>query len=589
MSYREDIIEKLKKKIDINIPIIFINDYDTVRINSIIKEAVGSDNIIEWNPASYLTDFGTLIPNDLTTDDKNISNEILQDLYHELFSRARMRKYKACKLLVLRDIHGYIDEPPIKSILALIAQRKLYDSGFDLTIILVSPIDNIPEELIPYVSYLEMGFPDDDEIRSIIYRHLYVNRISFEEELMDKTENEIDAYIKKYVDQNCEQEAKEVECLLPNFRGMMPFEIDRMVDMAMSRNGTLEEKDDKMILEHKRELVKKSGVLELMENEINIDEIGGLEKLKDYLRRKAEIRKNSKEAKENGVTLPKGIFLVGMPGCGKSITAQATASMFGELLLKLEMGSLMGSKVGESEKNLRKAIKIAEAAAPCVLWIDEIEKGFSGSKSDENAYLRRMFGYFLSWLQDNKSEVFVIATANNLETLPLELKRKGRFDDMFFIDLPNKKECKAIIELKVKKKLKELYRNRIIDDDLSETFTIKEDGKLVNYVSGGNKTNIHFCGADLEYIVNEAFEEMYIRRKLEEKRRTISNQEERMKIENEINRLCSEITDESLYIIAEKTKCISMASSEDFKKMQNISPMNIKNGDETSPYLSASD
>lgn len=177
-----------------------------------------------------------------------------------------------------------------------------------------------------------------------------------------------------------------------------------------------------------------------------------------------------------------------MPGCGKSLCAKASASLFEAPLLKLDMGSMMGKYVGESEKNLRKAIRIAEAAAPCVLWIDEIEKAFSGVGGENSDVLTRMFGYFLSWMQDKKSSVYVIATANNADKLPPELKRKGRFDEIFCVNLPNKDERKAIFEVHLNKK--PCPKENI---DYSQ---------LVNGTDG-------FNGADIESVVNETVENCF--------------------------------------------------------------------------------
>ena len=238
---------------------------------------------------------------------------------------------------------------------------------------------------------------------------------------------------------------------MPSLKGMTAFEIDRVLDMAMSKNGSLSAEDQEMILLQKKQMVKKSGLLELVDTPERLDDIGGLTALKEYLKKKSDIVKQLAEAQKFGVSVPKGVFIVGMPGCGKSLCAKASAALFDAPLLKLDMGSMMGKYVGESESNLRKAIKIAEAAAPCVLWIDEIEKGFSGVGGN-NDIMTRMFGYFLSWMQDKKSSVYVIATANNADALPPELKRKGRFDEIFCVNLPNEEERKAIFDVHVGKK-----------------------------------------------------------------------------------------------------------------------------------------
>ena len=615
--YREIIIEKLKKMIDINIPIIYINDFDTIRINSIIFDAFQDKDIIsEWNSGVGLTNFWYF--NSASSEELN-PKEILDNLVHELSTRVQSTRV-ARRVFILREIQDYINEAPVKSLLAAIAQRKLYDLDFDLTIIIVSSVVKVPEELLPYVSFLDIEYPNDDEIRNIIYRHVFVNENeAADDDLKDKNESQINEIVKEYILENHKSIIKQVDSLLPNFRGMMPFDIDRMVDMAMSRNGTLGADDYQMVLEHKKQLVKKSGVLELVESQVDIDDIGGLENLKRYIVLKSIIRNNSKDASDNGIAMPKGFFLVGMPGCGKSLSAQVTASVFKEPLLKLDMGTLMGSKVGESEKNLRKAIKIAEAAAPCVLWVDEIEKGFSGSAKDDNAYLRRMFGYFLSWLQDKKSAVFVLATANNLGSLPTEFKRKGRFDDMFFVDLPNKEECMEIFNIKIKKVMcKQLSNKHYKKEDI---FEVSEESDLVKYVADEKKEGHHFCGADIEYVVNKAFE-MIFRKKT--KREIISRlnreindiQNDSLKVRTEMTDLLlkqkqkeldsmqngfdnslNEYQEESivipdtisetfLYEIAKKTKCIGMLSDdENVRKMREDSPAEKK---EKSPYLSAS-
>ena len=197
---------------------------------------------------------------------------------------------------------------------------------------------------------------------------------------------------------------------------------------------------------------------------------------------KAKIIKNIIKARKFGVSTPKGVFIVGMPGCGKSLCAKAASTLFEVPLLKLDMGSMLGKYVGDSESNLRRAIKIAEAAAPCILWIDEIEKGFSGIGGN-NDVMTRMFGYFLSWMQDKDSCVYVIATANNADKLPPELKRKGRFDEIFCVNLPNKDERKAIFDVHLNSRGKKAD----IDD------------ALLNATEG-------FNGADIEAVVCESIE-----------------------------------------------------------------------------------
>lgn len=275
---------------------------------------------------------------------------------------------------------------------------------------------------------------------------------------------------------------------MPSLKGMTSFEIDRMLDVAMSSNGSLSAEDTEMILQQKKAMVKKSGLLELIDTPEKMDGIGGMKALKEYLKNKSKVISDLPKAMEFGVSIPKGVFIVGMPGCGKSLCAKASAALFNSPLLKLDMGSMMGKYVGESESNLRKAIKIAEAAAPCVLWIDEIEKAFSGVGGN-NDIMTRMFGYFLSWMQEKQTSVYVIATANNADNLPPELKRKGRFDEIFCVNLPDKEERKDIFKIHLEKKKKSL------DDASLNSICQITDG---------------FNGADIESVVNEAVEECFL-------------------------------------------------------------------------------
>ena len=448
------VITNFQKMIDVNTPIIYINDYDFVRIDEIIVEIVGNSKVFEWNPATGTTNFKTKESQGLGENDT--LEQFLRDKYTVDVNLKE-------KFLVLKNIQDFIEEPAIKSLLQLIAQRKLYDRDYNTTVIIVSSVLKVPQELEKYVSYLEIPFPEEDEINQLIDEHVEVNCYdNFKDEDRKK--------------------------LMPSLKGMTSFEIDRMLDMAMSSNGSLSAEDTEMILQQKKAMVKKSGLLELIDTPASLNDIGGLDALKDYLRNKSKVITDLPKAQEFGVSIPKGVFIVGMPGCGKSLCAKASAALFNTPLLKLDMGSMMGKYVGESEGNLRKAIKIAEAAAPCVLWIDEIEKAFSGVGGN-NDIMDRMFGYFLSWMQEKTSSVYVIATANNANNLPTELKRKGRFDEIFCVNLPNKEERKKIFEIHIDKKKKNLD-----EATLNSVCQITEG----------------FNGADIESVVNEAVEKCFI-------------------------------------------------------------------------------
>ena len=448
------VITNFQKMIDVNTPIIYINDYDFVRIDEIIVEIVGNSKVFEWNPATGTTNFKTKESQGLGENDT--LEQFLRDKYTVDVNLKE-------KFLVLKDIQDFIEEPAIKSLLQLIAQRKLYDRDYNTTVIIVSSVLKVPQELEKYVSYLDIPIPEEKEINQLIDEHVEVNCYdNFKDEDRKK--------------------------LMPSLKGMTSFEIDRMLDVAMSSNGSLSAEDTEMILQQKKAMVKKSGLLELIDTPEKMDGIGGMKALKEYLKNKSKVISDLPKAMEFGVSIPKGVFIVGMPGCGKSLCAKASAALFNSPLLKLDMGSMMGKYVGESEGNLRKAIKIAEAAAPCVLWIDEIEKAFSGVGGN-NDIMTRMFGYFLSWMQEKQTSVYVIATANNADNLPPELKRKGRFDEIFCVNLPDKEERKDIFKIHLEKKKKSL------DDASLNSICQITDG---------------FNGADIESVVNEAVEECFL-------------------------------------------------------------------------------
>lgn len=362
-------VNNLQKMLDVNIPIIYIDDYDFARIDEIILEACGNNPAIikEWNPATGRTRFDTKEPVEPT----GVSlKQFLSECYAAEFD------FKPTGYIVLREISSFIEDPEVLSLLSHISQRKLYDREYDVSIIISDYGLTIPSQILPYVSMLNIDIPDDDEIDRLIGEHLEENGV----DLRNFDEN----------DRNT---------LMPSLRGLTLFEIDRVLDMALSVNGSLGDEDNELILQQKKAQVKKSGLLELVDVKATLADIGGLERLKDYLESKALIMKNISKAHRNHISTPKGVFIVGMPGCGKSLCAKAAAAQFNCPLLKLDMGSMMGKYVGQSESNLRRAIKIAEGAAPCILWIDEIEKGFSGIGGN-NDIMTRMFGYFLSWLQE---------------------------------------------------------------------------------------------------------------------------------------------------------------------------------------------
>lgn len=503
----------LRKMIDVNTPIIYISDYDYARVDNFISQVIKCP-IEEWNPATNRTTFATKEPKSTKLS--------LAAFLENAYTIEPLEPHE--KFLLLRDVHDLINDPVIKSLLGLIAQRKLYDRMFETSIILVSPILVIPQEIDKYVSVLEVEYPDDAAIVELIYQHIEENRYQYNKETFEKDE---------------------LPKLVESLKGMTAFEIDRMLDMAMSSNGSLSSEDCDMIISHKKQIVKRSGILELIDSPDTIESVGGLAGLIQYLNQKKVVFDKLPEAIQFEINVPKGIFLVGMPGCGKSLSAKATASLFNVPLLKMDLGSMMKKYQGESEADLRRAIKIAEAASPCVFWIDEIEKMFSNVGENGGA-VTRMFGYFLSWLQDKKSPVYVIATANNVERIPPELKRKGRFDEIFCVNLPNKEERKQIFKVHLSKKRGKTKgsNGKIIEVDNFRISSVMDEyslGVLADKTDG-------FSGADIESLVNDAVETCF--------RNMIDKKEDRLTLDLLQKKISS-------------TKPISETCSEQISKMKD--------------------
>jgi hypothetical protein len=237
--------------------------------------------------------------------------------------------------------------------------------------------------------------------------------------------------------------------LIDAARGLTTTEAEDAFALSVVETGEL---NPVVIAREKAQAVKKNGLLELIETGESLASIGGLDLLKDWLLKRREAF--TPRAKQYGLPMPKGVLMLGIPGCGKSLTAKATASVFGVPLLRLDAGRIFAGLVGQSESNLRAVIQTAEAIAPCVLWIDELEKGFAGSRSSgstDGGTSSRVFGSFISWMQEKRSPVFIVATANDVSQLPPEMLRKGRWDELFFVDLPTREEREAIWQIQIAK------------------------------------------------------------------------------------------------------------------------------------------
>ena len=250
------------------------------------------------------------------------------------------------------------------------------------------------------------------------------------------------------------------EKLLKASLGLTEDEAEKVFRKARVVAGKLTESEVDIVLSEKKQLIRRNGILEYIEEDETLDSVGGLEELKHWLRQRSNAF--SERAREYGLPQPKGMLILGVPGCGKSLIAKTTARLWGLPLLRLDMGRVYdGSMVGRSEANLRGALRTAESISPAILFIDEIDKAFAGgagSADSDGGTSSRIFGSFLTWMQEKNSPVFVMATANRVERLPSEFLRKGRFDEIFFVDLPNEEERKEIFKIHLGKRRRDIER-----------------------------------------------------------------------------------------------------------------------------------
>ncbi|MER3434294.1 MAG: AAA family ATPase [Leptolyngbya sp. ERB_1_1] len=388
-------------------PIVYIPTREEERVEAAIAQVAKA----QGDRAVYIWDFvdgyqGN--PNDVGFGKRNP----LQAL--EFVEKLPM---SAPAIFILRDFHRFLDDISISRKLRNLA-RLLKSQPKNL--VLLSPQISIPDDLGEVLTVLEFPLPGAAEIKTEIERLLSATGQRLESKTLDE--------------------------LVRSCQGLSIERIRRVLARAFALHGELRPDDVELILEEKRQTIRQTQILDFHPAKEEISDIGGLDNLKDWLLRRGG--SFSDRARQYGLPHPKGLMLVGIQGTGKSLTAKAIAHHWHLPLLRLDVGRLFGGLVGESESRTRQMIQLAEALAPCVLWIDEIDKAFSGvdGRSDSGT-TSRVFGTFITWMAEKKSPVFVVATANNIQSLPPEMLRKGRFDEIFFVGLPTQEERRSIFSV----------------------------------------------------------------------------------------------------------------------------------------------
>lgn len=401
-------------------PILYVVTGEEMRVHNLLL-GIARDRqkkVFEWSYTTGLVPAGTSIQsqkhrNAATRDPLVALDQVIDQVEPAIF--------------LFKDFHPFLT----KTNFAVI--RKLKEIALHLknsykTIILVSPLQEIPPELDKEITVLNFPLPDRAELGALLDR------------IVDD--------VKQFRQVAIELDAAGRDRLLSAALGLTLNEAENVFAKIIVKDERLSGDDVNEVFAEKQQIIRKSGLLEYYATDENFNHVGGMGILKDWLDKRSIAF--SREARDFGLPPPKGILLLGVQGCGKSLCAKAVSSLWQLPLLRFDMGRMFGSLVGSSEENVRKAIAVAESVAPAILWVDEIDKAFAGSQgsgSTDGGTTARVFGTFLTWLSEKTAPVFVVATANDISQLPPELMRKGRLDEIFFVDLPAEEERSAIFEI----------------------------------------------------------------------------------------------------------------------------------------------
>lgn len=440
MSFLNEFVLLLKARY----PIIYISTYEEERLEYIIKYCTKkyvSRTYYSWD----FVDGYQGNPNDVGFAAKNPLEalELIEKLTPETAS-----------VFVLKDYDNFLKD------LSII--RKLKNLSRSLktqpkNLIIISPEVNIPDTLREFVTLIEFPLPTYNEINEELLR------------LMTSLKQDISDDLLLSLTTACQ--------------GLSLERIRRVLSKVIAQSGTIDQASPRLVLEEKKQIIQQTQLLEFSLTDKKITDLGGLDNFKDWLKLRSEAFLPA--AKEYGLPYPKGLLLVGVQGTGKSLAAKTVANEWNLPLLRLDFGRLFASLIGQSESRVRKMIQIAEALSPCVLWVDEIDKAFAGAQSSgDSGTTSRVLATFLTWMSEKTTPVFVVATANNIEWIPPEIIRKGRFDEVFFLALPTKEERQAIFDVHLRKARPE----RIDEFSLPLLSDLSKD----------------FSGAEIEQVVIEA-------------------------------------------------------------------------------------
>ncbi len=401
-------------------PILYIISSEEMRVQGLVVEIARrrQKKVFEWSCNTGIVPAGTSIQSQKLRH--AATREPLAALDHVIESVEPA-------IFIFKDFHPFL----ARSNYAVI--RKLKEIALHLknsfkTIILISPLMEIPAELEKEVTVLNYPLPSREDLS----------------DLLDRITSEVAQF--KQVRVALDEAGR--ERLLQAALGLTLGEAENVFAKIIVKDELLSGENISEVFSEKQQIIRKSGLLEYYSASENFEHVGGLSILKDWLNKRAVAL--TVEARDFGLPAPKGILMLGVQGCGKSLCAKAVSNQWRLPLLRFDMGRMFGSLVGSSEENVRRAISVAESIAPAILWVDEIDKAFAGSQGSgitDGGTTARVFGTFLTWLSEKSAPVFVVATANDISQLPPELLRKGRLDEIFFVDLPGREERTEIFRI----------------------------------------------------------------------------------------------------------------------------------------------
>lgn len=423
MSKNKDLLHELEVIIHSRYRLIFFNTSEEQRAKSLIRLLADHMNLpfFTWSRSKGL------VREDL---------EKKGAVYNSHDINIALSHIESSSFPAIYHFEGMTDYLEDRNIVEKFKNAALRLSKNDAAIIITGLDLQIPDVLKPHSTMVSMPEPSLEEYEGLL-SHII-------RDLILKNSLEIDIT------------PQEKTQLLNNIKGLTLTEAEKILTKVMVVDNKLSKEDIRRVIDEKKVIIERDGVLEYYPVEESMDSIAGLSNLKEWLSKRKNIITNPEEAKDFGLEFPKGILVLGVPGCGKSLCAKAVAMEWELPLLKFDTANLYNKYIGETEKNLKNAISTAEKMSPVILWIDEIEKAFSSVSSDSDSGVStRIFGTFLSWMQERKGDVFIFATANDVSELPPEFLRKGRFDEIFFVDLPDPESRKVIFEIHLNKREKD--------------------------------------------------------------------------------------------------------------------------------------